>query len=193
VRTLYDQNEKLRDDRQQFVARIVELQTDLKNIKAPDVIRQEQVQILESENADEVRTLYDQNENLRDGRQQFVAHILELQTDLKNIKAAGVIRQEQVQILESENADEVRTLYDQNENLRDDRQQFVACILELQTDLKDIKSSDVIRQVQELQEQVLILDSENAIILLNVCLASSTWFTDNQLKRFRRWWSAQWG
>jgi chromosome segregation ATPase len=174
VLTLNVENEYLQGVRQQFVERIEELTTDLNAIKASDVIQQvqdlqEQVQLEEMENAHDMTTLSDENENLRDERQQFVERIEELETDLKDVKSSDVIRQvqdlqEQVHILESENATDETTWNDANENLRDERQQFVARIVELQTDLNAIKSSDVIRQVQELQEQVHLLDSENAII-----------------------------
>jgi hypothetical protein len=162
VRTLYADNENLRDERQQFVARIVELQTDLKDIKSSDVIRQvHDLQELERENANEVKTLYAENETLRDERAQFVARIREWQTsDLKDIKSSHVFRQVQdLQELEREYANEVKILYAENETLQDERAQLVAHIREWQTsDLKDIKSSDVFLQVQDLQE----LERENS-------------------------------
>jgi hypothetical protein len=60
------------------------------------------------------------------------------------------------------NIDENANLGDETDQSRDDREQLVNCILdEPQSDLNEIKSSDVLRQIQDLQEQLQRVETEN--------------------------------
>jgi hypothetical protein len=128
------------------------------------------------ENVSEETTLNDENTNLRDERDQLrdnreqlvVDRIDELQTNLNEIKSSDVLRQvqdlqEQLLLVEMENVNEMITPNDENEKgvgtvqLRDEREQLVDHIDKLQADLNEIKSSDMILQLQDLQEELQLL------------------------------------
>jgi exosome complex RNA-binding protein Csl4 len=129
------------------------------------------------ENVSEETTLNDENTNLRDERDQLrdnreqlvVDRIDELQTNLNEIKSSDVLRQvqdlqEQLLLVEMENVNEMITPNDENEKgvgtvqLRDEREQLVDHIDKLQADLNEIKSSDMILQLQDLQEELQLLE-----------------------------------
>jgi exosome complex RNA-binding protein Csl4 len=131
---------------------------------------------LEEKNVSEETTLNDENANLRDerdqlrdNREQLVDRIDELQTNLNEIKSSDVLRQvqdlqEQLLLVEMENVNEMITPNDENEKgvgtvqLRDEREQLVDHIDKLQADLNEIKSSDMILQLQDLQEELQLLE-----------------------------------
>jgi exosome complex RNA-binding protein Csl4 len=132
---------------------------------------------LEEKNVSEETTLNDENANLRDERDQLrdnreqlvVDRIDELQTNLNEIKSSDVLRQvqdlqEQLLLVEMENVNEMITPNDENEKgvgtvqLRDEREQLVDHIDKLQADLNEIKSSDMILQLQDLQEELQLLE-----------------------------------
>jgi 50S ribosomal subunit-associated GTPase HflX len=98
-----------------------------------------------------------------------VDRIDELQTNLNEIKSSDVLRQvqdlqEQLLLVEMENVNEMITPNDENEKgvgtvqLRDEREQLVDHIDKLQADLNEIKSSDMILQLQDLQEELQLLE-----------------------------------
>jgi hypothetical protein len=129
--TLNDENACLRDERDQFVERIDELQTGLNEIISSDVVRQvqdlqEQVQLGEMENTIEVTTMNDENEILRlerdhlqDEREQFVDRISKSQADLYEITSSDVTGQVQ------ELQEHVHVLDRENGIIHDDKQELM--------------------------------------------------------------------